>query len=62
MIEQSYCAVLTSHDQTVFEPLVPNYQERLASPTGFELKTIYFDYGTEESEVIDISKLKKAGQ
>jgi integrase len=36
MIESNYCAVLTLNDLTVFEPLVPNYQNNLASPTGFE--------------------------
>ena len=39
MIETNYCAVLTSNDLTVFEPLVSNYQNNLASPTGFEPKS-----------------------
>jgi hypothetical protein len=36
IIESNYCAILTLNDQTVFEPLVSNYQNNLASPTGFE--------------------------
>jgi hypothetical protein len=34
----------------------------LASPTGFELETIKTDDDTEQSDVIDISKLKKIGE
>jgi hypothetical protein len=34
----------------------------LASPTGFELETIKSEDGAEQSDVIDISKLKKADE
>jgi len=41
---------------------VEDDEGKLASPTGFELETSNFDDDSEESEVIDISRLKKAGE
>ena len=47
--------------QEVFEKLPGKSLENLASPTGFELQTIKNVDDAEEIEVIDVSRLKKAG-
>ena len=65
IIEQYYSAKLELHpdqsdEQELFEKSADKLRKSLASPTGFELETIKNDGETEQPDVIDISRLRKA--
>jgi hypothetical protein len=60
MIEDNYCGVLALPDRTVFAQSASKSADNLASPTGFEPKTVKSNGDDEDPEVFDIWKLKKS--